>query len=76
MVSAVAEPPKKPKGRPAPKPDPSRPRSALVTIRCRPEWRDWLARFATAKNIDMSDLVDEALLRYARVEGFDMPPRR
>jgi hypothetical protein len=72
----VAEPPKKPKGRPGPKPDPARARTTLVTVRCRAEWRDWLARFAVAKGMDMSDLVDEALLRFARTEGFEMPPGR
>jgi hypothetical protein len=75
MVPAVAEP-KKPKGRPGPKPDPSKVQTTLVTIRCRPGWRDWLTRFAASKGLDMSDLADEALLRLARDEGFEMPPKR
>ena len=70
----MAESPKK-KARPGPKPDPAQARSTLVTIRCRSEWRDWLARFAKFKSLDMSEITDEALLRYARSEGFEMPPK-
>jgi hypothetical protein len=76
MGSALADPPKKQRGRPGPKPDPSRTRSALLTIRCRPDWLEWVGRYAETKGLDMSDLVDEALLRLAREDGFEMPPKR
>jgi hypothetical protein len=76
MVAAVADAPKKKRAKPGPKPDPTRARSTLVTIRCHPDWRVWLAGFAAAKRLDVSELVDEALLRYARNEGYEMPPKR
>lgn len=63
-------------GRPGPRPNPERTRSALVNVRSRPEWRDWLRRFAASERKGVSDLVDEALLLLARDRGFEMPPRR
>ena len=75
--TAVAEPPKKSKGRPGPKPDPSRLRSTLVTVRCRPEWRDWVERLATHKGTTSADVIDDALMRYGRDEGFpEAAPKR
>lgn len=75
MVAFVAEP-KKPKGKPGPKPDPSRARSALITIRCKPQYRDWVNRFAERLGLDVAELVDDSLLKRAREEGFEMPPPR
>lgn len=72
-VAAMA----KPKGKPGPKPDPENVRRVFVNIRCRPEWREWLARYAQSKGMDMSELVDEAVLRMARADGHrEMPPER
>lgn len=76
MVPSVAEPPKKPRSKPGPKPDPTKARTAMVTIRCRPAWRDWLNRFAKEKGKDVADLADEAFMWHARREEFEMPPKR
>jgi hypothetical protein len=51
-------------------------RVAVTAIRSMPEWKDWLGEFADAQRKDVSDLVDEALLRMARAEGFRLPPKR
>jgi hypothetical protein len=79
MVGAlmVAEPPKRPKGKPGPKADPERVRSSLMTVRCRPEWRDWLERLSAFKNLSAADVIDKALVLYARDEEFsEAPPKR
>jgi uncharacterized protein (DUF1778 family) len=47
-----------------------------VRIRMTSTYKDWLGRFAEAQRKDMSDLVDEALMRMAKAEGFDPPPKR
>ena len=58
------------------RPEPNRVRSSATNIRSSPEWKDWLARFAGHTRKDLADVVDEALLRYARAEGFELPPKR
>ena len=62
--------------KPGPKPDPSRVRSELTNIRSTPEWKAWLLKFAEFMGTDVSDLIDDSLLRRAREAGFKMPPRR
>jgi hypothetical protein len=54
----------------------SRVRSAITNIRSTPEWKEWLVRFSDHVRKDATDAVDEALLRYARAEGFELPPKR
>jgi hypothetical protein len=51
-------------------------RTAVTAVRSMPEWKGWLLRFAAAQRKDTSDLIDEALLRMARAEGFELPPKR
>lgn len=59
-----------------PKRPPNRVRSAATNIRSTPEWREWLQEFAEHKRKDLVDLIDEALLAYARQEQFKIPPKR
>lgn len=59
-----------------PKRVPNRVRSAATNIRSTPEWRMWLQEFADHKRKDLVDLIDEALLAYARQEQFKIPPKR
>ena len=76
MVATMTK--KKPAAReekPAPKPE-QRVRTAVTTVRSMPDWKDWLGRFADAQRRDVPDLIDEALMRMARGEGFEMPPKR
>lgn len=65
-----------PKKKPTPKPQPNRVRSATTTVRSTPEWKEWLDRFSAHVRKDLADAIDEALLRYARGEGFEPPPKR
>lgn len=58
------------------KPDPTRVRSIITNIRSRQDWKNWLLRFADHVRKDQADVIDEALLRYARAEGFELPPKR
>jgi hypothetical protein len=52
------------------------PRVQVLGIRGRPEWKEWLARFADANRSDMVDLIDDALEAYAKTKGFEPPPKR
>lgn len=65
-----------PEGGTEPTPGPSRIRSSVTNIRSSPEWKAWLGRFAAHTRKDLADVMDEALLRYARAEGFELPPKR
>jgi hypothetical protein len=58
------------------RPEPNRIRSSITNIRSSPEWKEWLARFAVHTRKDLADVIDEAVLRYARAEGFELPPKR
>lgn len=60
----------------SPKRQPNRVRSEVTNIRSSPEWKEWLVRFAAHTRKDLADVMDEALLRYARAEGFEQPPKR
>jgi len=55
---------------------PRRVRSEIVSVRSTPEYKAWLARFSAHLRKDVVDAIDEAILRYARAEGFDLPPKR
>lgn len=48
----------------------------LTNIRSSPEWKEWLHRFADHVRKDVADAVDEGMMRYARAEGFEPPPKR
>lgn len=52
------------------------PRTQVLGIRAREEWKGWLARFADANRSDMVDLIDDALEAYAKIKGFEPPPKR
>jgi hypothetical protein len=51
-------------------------RIPVTNVRSRPEWKSWLERFAEHAGADVSEIIDQALLQYARVKNFDMPPSR
>jgi hypothetical protein len=46
-------------------------------IRGAPEWKQWLEEFAKYDRVSVSDLIDRALVAYARQSGFrkEPPPR-
>lgn len=77
MLTVMEPPKKKPKrmGRPPASPDQSR--SALVTVRCRPAWRDWLNGFSEFAKEDGVTLIEDALVVYARKLGYEVvAPKR
>lgn len=74
----MAEPPKKPKGRPGPKPDPTRVRDATTMVRSSAAWKAFLEQLAEYdRATSVSELIDRAVIRYAREIGFkgEMPKR-
>jgi hypothetical protein len=53
------------------------PRPTALTIKGRPEWRDWVDRGAEFCRTDVAKLVDAALVEYLKQRGFDEPaPKR
>jgi hypothetical protein len=50
----------------------------VLSIRGSEEWREWVHRFCDHVRIrSASDLIDQALVEYARVRGFTDPaPKR
>jgi hypothetical protein len=67
-----SQPPKR-MGRP---PSPEGARAIALTIRARPEWKEWLGRFAQHCRAEMAEVVDDALETYAKTKGFEPPPKR
>ena len=64
-IGLMAEPKKK--GKPAPKSEPSRVRSAVLMIRGTPEWKAWVEELAEAdRSPSLNELIDRALVAYAR----------
>jgi hypothetical protein len=50
--------------------------SALVAMKCRQEYKDWVIRYAREKRTTPSQLIDGALVSIARIDGFELPPDR
>jgi len=62
--------------RPQIRPQPRRVRSEIASVHSTPEYKAWLGRFSAHLRKDLVDTVDEAILRYAHAEGFELPPKR
>jgi uncharacterized protein (DUF1778 family) len=53
------------------------PASVIVSIRVSSEYRDWLNRLAEFERVNLSDLLDRAITRYARdVQFKEVAPKR
>ena len=76
-VVAMAEP-KKAKKKPGPKPDPSRTRDAAIMVRSTEAWKRAVEAFAEFDRApSVSDLIDRAVVAYARERGYEKPiPKR
>ncbi len=78
-VGLMAEPKKsKSKSKPGPKPDPSRVRGAATLVRSTEAWKRAVEAFAEFDRApSVSDLVDRAIVAYARERGYEKPiPKR
>jgi hypothetical protein len=49
---------------------------AIIVLKGSPDYRDWLARFSEASRMPQSVLIDHALTRLAKEQGFEVPPKR
>jgi hypothetical protein len=49
---------------------------SIVVLKGSPDYRDWLARFSEASRMPQSVLIDHALAKLAREQGFEPPPKR
>lgn len=69
--------PTAPKRRGRPKSTAEAPKGNVLSIRGSGEWRDWVGRLADHNRLKVADVIDRALLAYAKQEGFNEPaPRR
>jgi hypothetical protein len=66
------EEPKRGRGRP-----PSEnPRSKFVQIRARPEWVEWLRSVANQADMEVADIIGEAVASWAKRRQLPPPPDR
>jgi hypothetical protein len=71
------QPKGKAKVRPATRAEPERSRPANLHIRATQEWVEWVKEGARHCHLSASALIDLALIRYFKDEGFTRkPPRR
>ncbi len=59
-----------------PKPKPDEVRSETITLKCRPEYKAWLAEFARSERDIASRLIDLGLIELAKKRGHEPPPER
>lgn len=52
------------------------PLRTIVTLKGREAFRDWLDRYRTFKDTEVSILIERALAASARRDGFEPPPER
>ena len=65
------------KKKPGPKPSGGAGRTVLTNIRSTPEWRAWLDELSKFDRSTIADVIDHALVDYARAKGFPKPaPQR
>lgn len=64
------------KNKPGPKPNANRARDAVVNVRARHEWKEWIEAFAEHEKLDVSEVIAEAMSVFARERSFRMPPQR
>lgn len=68
------------KAKPGPKPKPpgeATPAQMVLSIKMRPEFHAWLSELAEHKRITLVQIFDQAVVDYAKREGFTKPaPKR
>jgi len=72
VATLVADKPRKVKGKPGPKPNPSKVRDAATMVRSSQGWKETVERLADFDRApSVSDLIDRALAHYS--EGDQLP---
>jgi hypothetical protein len=58
--------------------DPRRegPRDALIALKCRQAYKDWVVSLARKHRTTPSQIIDNALVKFAEADGFPAPPER
>lgn len=69
IVGAVAK-------KTGPKPKHDGPRDALIALKCRKAYKEWLESLARKHRTTPSQIIDMALVKFAEFDGFDPPPER
>ena len=60
----------------SPPPD-SGARVTTVAVRATVAWKEWVDRLADFKRLTVADVIDQALVKYARDDGFaEVAPKR
>jgi hypothetical protein len=60
-----------------PKSAPDGARPTTVAVRASVAWKEWVDRLADFKRLTVADVIDQALVKYARDEGFtEAAPKR
>lgn len=76
-TAKAAEPVAPSKRRGRPKVSAEGPKGNVLSIRGSVEWRAWVGRLADHSRLKVADVIDRAMLAYAKQEGFAEPaPRR
>jgi hypothetical protein len=65
------------KKKPGPKPTEGVGRTVVTNIRSTPAWREWLVELAEFQRLTVADVIDQAVVAYARQAKFPKPiPKR
>lgn len=64
----------KSKARPRGRPPVEEPKRNVLSLRGTVAWRDWLQELAKHCRLPASAVVDQAIVSYARQQGFKTPP--
>ena len=60
-----------------PTPPPPAAKVPVLSVRGSPAWRDWVGRLADHNRSKVADMVDDALVAWAKSSGFsEEPPKR
>lgn len=59
-----------------PKKADKKPSMRTLGIRCSEEWIEWAERFADRDRRTVSALIDQAMMKYAEIMEFELPPKR
>jgi hypothetical protein len=73
-VTVVAKKKATPKGSKRVQPEPEG--DDQVRIRMSHEFKAWVQRYAEFRHLSMTDTFIQAIIREAKAEGFDPPPKR